>query len=71
MRNQVNTGAYLSILNAMASIAAGIMPPIAGTIIDSLGYGMLFIAVALSTIISAISLLIYSKKIDKQRKLNG
>lgn len=71
MRNQVNTGAYLSILNAMASIAAGIMPPIAGTIIDSLGYGTLFIAVALSTIISAISLLIYSKKIDKQRKLNG
>ncbi len=43
MRTQMNTGAYLSAINSIASVIAGVAPPIAGTIIDSIGYRSLFV----------------------------
>jgi MHS family proline/betaine transporter-like MFS transporter len=45
MRSQINTGGYIASTNAMASIAAGVMPPIAGSLISSHGYSVLFIVI--------------------------
>lgn len=45
MRSQINSGSYSAATNAMASIGAGVMPTIAGTIIDGSGYQPLFLTV--------------------------
>ena len=55
MRSQINSGAYLSITNAIASVVAGVVPPLSGMIIDSLGYRTLFI---ISLAIASLTLLI-------------
>ena len=51
MRSQINTGAYLSSINAVASVVAGVAPPVAGTIIDTLGYRKLFIVIFAVTLL--------------------
>lgn len=45
MRTQISSGGYLAFTNAFAALAAGVMPTLSATIIDSLGYQVLFIIV--------------------------
>ena len=67
---EINVGSYLAATNALASIAAGVAPTIAGSIIDAgegiSGYGTLFIfALALTFVLFAITVFIwlfYKKK---------
>lgn len=54
LRSQINTGTYISILNAMAALMAGVFPPISGNIIEANGYGALFMLIFLTTIVSTI-----------------
>lgn len=42
MRSYINTGSYLAFLNSIAAIVQAYAPPLAGSIIDSAGYGTLF-----------------------------
>lgn len=60
MRSQINAGAYTASTNAMASIAAGVMPPIAGHIITGNGYGSLFLTVLILFAVFAILLLMFN-----------
>lgn len=72
LRDKINSGAYIATTNAVASLAAGIMPPIAGLIIDSCsgfsGYGKLFFVVSVIYLafILTLSLLLYFTKIKKK-----
>ena len=43
MRTQINSGGYLAFTNAFAALAAGVMPTLSATIIDTAGYRTLFI----------------------------
>ena len=66
MRSQINAGSYTAITNAMASIAAGVMPTIAGSVIDAHGYQILFYMVlgivALCSLFSVILFFFIEKK---------
>jgi MFS family permease len=60
MRKQIDTGAYLSSTNAVASVCAGVMPVIAGAIIESysghVGYSVVFLIFSIVGIILLITL---------------
>ena len=57
MRSQINTGSYVAIVNAVAAIMAGVIPPITGGIIDaSDSYFPVFL---IALIISAISACVF------------
>ena len=75
IRNQVNTGTFLAATNACASISAGVMPTIAGMIIDNgagnSGYTTLFIctlAIAVVFCVTITMVAIRYKKISFTKK---
>lgn len=61
MRSQINTGSYSAIVNAVAAIMAGVVPPIAGAIIDSGNggnYGTTYILCTAITVIQVAMLFV-------------
>ena len=55
MRTQLSSGGYLAYTNAFAALAAGVIPPLAASVIEAEGYRTLFIiAMALSVIYMVI-----------------
>ena len=66
MRTEINSGSFLAFKNAFAAFAAGIIPPIAGSVIETLGYGTLFILVFAVAFIEILIMTIWS--IKQQRK---
>jgi len=66
MRSQINTGSYMASTNAMASIAAGVMPTVTGCVIDAYGYQAFFYVVlgvvALCSLLSVILFFFIEKK---------
>ncbi len=72
MRTQVNSGSYLAAFNAVAAIAAGVVPPMTGEIIDAFagvsGYGMSYlIAVGLS-VVYIIATIIFANWYNRNKK---
>ncbi len=74
MRSQINVGSYMAIVNAVASIMAGVIPPIAGAIIDSGNggnYGITYVICAIITIVQSVLLFAvafyFYKKIKHQK----
>ena len=71
MRTQINSGGYLAFTNAFAALAAGVMPTLSATIIDTAGYRTLFIIAFVITLlyiaIVAVWSLIHSGKITRHK----
>ena len=72
MRKQINSGSYLASTNAVASVVAGVAPPIAGALIDAFpgikGYSMLFVVMAGIVLLFIITLVCYSIWFNANRK---
>ena len=75
MRSQINTGSYLAAVNAVAAVTAGVVPPLAGKIIDSAGvqgYGISYLisfSIGIITIFSiGIFAIWYRKKKEKEQQ---
>ena len=66
MRNEMNSGTYLSATNSVAALTAGIMPPIAGNIIDGSGYQNLFIVLSLTILLACVLTLLYGFTVKKR-----
>ncbi len=60
MRTEVNSGSYLAFQNAFAAVVAGVIPPIAGTIIDATSYGTLFLIVLIVALIFLVVISIWA-----------
>ena len=77
MRTQINAGSYAAISNAVAALAAGFIPPLAGSIIDSsLGYqGLYWIVAVVCVVLFAVLIGLnasYKKKYkDKTSQANN
>ena len=70
MSSEINVGSYIAATNAAASIAAGVAPTVAGSIIDAgqgiSGYGTLYLYILILAVVLLLGLLLifayYSKK---------
>ena len=55
MRTRINSGSYLAAINAMAAVCAGVIPPLAGKVIDAFtgvkGYGVTYLITAIIGVI--------------------
>ena len=75
MRNQVNTGSYLAAINAIASLCAGIIPPLLGNLMDSFsgtkGFGASYIIATVSMLITIAFLSILAFFLNKKQKSNA
>lgn len=58
MRKQLNSGAYSAMTNAVASLAAGIAPTVAGAIIDDYGWQANYLAVTALTVALIVTTLV-------------
>ena len=70
MRKFINSGAYSAISNAVASVAAGIMPVVLGRLLDVLGWQTMYIvtfAIALSLTLIIFVVNLFVTKADKKR----
>ena len=70
MRSHVNTGTYLAFLNAVAALVQAIIPPLAGEIIDSVGYGKLFALIFIVGAVFIVLLVISSLMVRRTAKEN-
>lgn len=70
MRAHINTGAYLAFLNAIMAVMAGVAPPVAGQIIDSAGYGKLFLLLFIIGVVFIGLLIVASLMVTKTAKKN-
>lgn len=72
MRTQVNSGSYLAAFNAVAALAAGIVPPLTGKLIDSFngvtGYGISYLVATLLSVIYIICMIIFAIYYNKTKK---
>ncbi len=75
MRNQVNTGSYLAGINAIASLCAGIIPPLLGNLMDSFsgtkGFGACYFIAIITLAITIIFLFVLALFLNKNQKLNA
>lgn len=67
MRANINTGSYLAFMNAIAAVIAGVAPPIAGEIIDTVGYGVLFAIIFAIGVVFMGLLFICSRMVKSQK----
>lgn len=71
MRKQINVGAYTAISNAIASLSAGIVPTIIGSIIDKAGWAVSYYVIFGLTafiIVALIGINIFAKRMNKPTK---
>ena len=66
MRNQLNSGTYLIATNAAASLAAAVIPPLGGSIIDSSGYSILFLILSVIVLLNCLLVFGYSFNVKKK-----
>ena len=71
MRKQVNTGSYLAAVNSVASLCAGIVPPIIGNLIDLKGYSASYLVALVAMALMFISLIFLSVNFNKKEKNLG
>jgi len=57
MAETKNAGAYTGIYYLFTSLSAVVSPPLAGTLIDSFGYGILFLYAAVMFVLALVFLL--------------
>ena len=65
MRKQINAGAYSAISNAVASIAAGVMPVIVGALIDFAGWQLSYLVTFIVALVLTAILIIVNAVITK------
>lgn len=72
MRTQVNSGSYLAAYNAVASVAAGVIPPLTGKLIDSFsgisGYGISYLIATVLSVIYVICTILFAIYYNKTKK---
>ena len=69
MRKQFNVSAYSAISNAVASIAAGIMPVIVGSLIDFAGWQLSYLVTFIVAIVLTVILIIVNAVVTKANKI--
>ena len=73
MRSHINTGSYLAFLNAFSAVVQAVAPPTGGAIIDSIGYGKLFVLIVAIGVVFMCLLFACSRMVNNARdkdKLN-
>ena len=70
MRSYIHTGTYLAFLNSIAAIVQALIPPLGGSIIDSLGYEKLFILIVIVGILFIGLLTICALMVKQTQKQN-
>ena len=72
MKNQINTGSYSAISNAIASLAAGVAPVVIGAIKDASGwvacYWVIFFVVAIVVLLLVLVRWLLTKENNKENK---
>ncbi len=68
MRDQLNSGAYCAISNAVASVAAGVMPTILGMVLDNFGWTMSFVFTLALAVVFTLTLIIINVVITNSNK---
>ena len=68
MRDQLNSGAYCALSNALASFAAGFMPTAVGMILDNFGWTISFIFTLVLAVIFILALIIINVIITNANK---
>ncbi len=68
MRDQLNSGAYCALANALASFAAGFMPTAVGMILDNFGWTISFIFTLVLAVIFILALIIINLIITNANK---
>lgn len=75
MRKQVNTGSYLAAVNSVASLCAGIVPPIIGNLIDSYpgvqGFSAAYFVALVFMALFLVSQIILTVYFNKQQRKNN
>jgi hypothetical protein len=70
MKTQINSGAFSAISNAIASIAAGVMPTVFGLILDNFGWTISFSTTLVLAVVILVSLIVVNGVIEKTNKNN-
>ena len=65
MRKIVNSGSYIALSNAIASLAAGVSPTVIGIIIDVAGWQVNYLVIALLIVLLIIATLIININVRK------
>ena len=64
MRTRINSGSYLAAINAVASVCAGVIPPIMGKVIDAFsgvtGYGVTYLITLIVGVIYLLTLVVFA-----------
>ena len=72
MRTQVNSGSYLASFNAVAAIAAGVVPPLTGKLIDTFsgntGFGVSYLVASVLGVIYVACTVLYAIYYNKTKK---
>ena len=68
MRDQLNSGAYCALSNALASFAAGFMPTVFGMFLDNFGWTISFIFTLVLAVIFILALIIINVIITNANK---
>ena len=72
MRTRINSGSYLAAINAIAAVCAGVIPPLAGKVIDAFtgvkGYGVTYLITAIIGVIYLLTLVIFATWYARKRK---
>jgi len=70
MQSQIDAGSFLAATNAVGAVAAAVIPPIAGSVIDSFsgvsGYGITYLLTFIIGIGSILAILFFSRWYKKQ-----
>ena len=70
MRRQINAGSYLAAVNSIASLCAGIVPPIIGDLIDLKGYSASYLVALIAMVVMFVSLIILSVYFNRRDRIN-
>ena len=66
MKKMINPGVYSAGTNAFAAVVAGVIPPLSGNLIDSMGWDTLFIGLTIGCLLFSVILLISTVRFNKK-----
>lgn len=71
MRNQIDSGSYLAAYNSVASLVAGVIPPLIGQLIDSFsgvkGYGVSYLLVLILSVVFSLTTFVYGAYCERKK----